>query len=378
MIRVALVLQEPTPYRAPHLARIAARPELDVHVAYAARTVQRRTWTLPDDGAVYLGGRSLPLARLLHHDYPLTLSVWPWLERLRPGAVVVGGWSTSATQLAIAWCRRRGVPYVLMSDNHLRELRPAWVRALKRVVLRAVVPQAAGWLVPGRLAREHIVRYGADPAGIVELPLTVDVEALAAVAGELAGRRAGIRERLGIAPGAVVVLSVGRLIPFKGFDVLLRAVAGSKAPLHLVLAGAGPLEQELRAEAGRLGVAATFAGFVEGEALHELFAAADVFALLSRREVWGVAVNEAMAFGLPLVLSDAVGAAGDLLGDGENGVLVPSEDVGAAARALERLAADPALRNELGAASRRRIEDWGYARGADELVALLERVSAGR
>lgn len=380
MIRVAFVLQEPTPYRSPHLARIAARPELDVHIAYAARTVQRRTWTVADETAVYLGGRSLPLGRLLHHDYPLTLSVWPWLERLRPDVVVVGGWSTSATQLAILWCRRRGVPYVLMSDNHLLEPRPAWVRAVKRIVLGRIVPQAAGWLVPGRLARDHIVHYGAETHGIVELPLTVDVEALERRADELEPRRAEIRARLGVEPDAVMVLSVGRLIGFKGLDVLVRAVAAgtSSTPLHLVVAGSGPLEAEVRAEIARHGVTATMVGFVEGEALHELYAAADVFALLSRREPWGVVVNEAMAFGLPLLLSYAIGAAADLLVEGRNGFRVPAEDVGAAAAALDRLAADPALRRELGSVSRSRVKAWGYERGADDLVRLLQRVTFAR
>lgn len=381
MTRVAFVLQEPTPYRTPHLAALRSRPELDVTVVYAAATVQRRSWTVEDD-AVYLEGPRLPLTRILHHDYPVTFSVWPLLGRLRPDAVVIGGWSTSATQLAILWCRTHRVPYLLASDNHLLERRPRWVRALKRIVLPRIVPQAAGWLVPGSRAREHIVHYGADPRRVVDFPLTVDVPAMLGRAAELAGRRDELRARIGVGPETTVVLSVGRLIEFKAHDVLLRAVAraGSIAgsPLHLVLAGDGPLEARLRQEARSLGAPMTFTGFVENDALLELYAAADIFALLSRRELWGVVVNEAMCFGLPLVLSSAVGAAADLLVDGRNGFLVPPDDDGAAAAALARLAASPELRAAAGAASRALIEPWGYTRGSDELVALLEEVTAAR
>ena len=81
------------------------------------------------------------------------------------------------------------------------------------------------------------------------------------------------------------------------------------------------------------------AGDVDWERIVELYVAADVFALLSEREPWAVVVNEAAACGLPLVLSDRVGAAHDLLRDGENGVLVAAGDVGGAAAALRELAA---------------------------------------
>lgn len=381
MIRVVFVLQEPTPYRTPHLAVLRSRPELDVTVVYAAPTVQRRSWTVDDD-AIYLEGPRLPLARVLHHDYPVTPSVWPLLGRLRPDAVVVGGWSTSATQLAVIWCRTHGIPYLLMSDNHLLERRPAWVRALKRVVLPRVVPQAAGWLVPGSRARDHIVHYGADPARVVDFPLTVDVPAMLERAAVLEERRTAIRSRLGIAHDAVAVLGVGRLIEFKAPEILVRAVARAGARsarrLHLLIAGDGPLDEAVRAEAEELGVAATFAGFVEGDDLLELYAAADVFALLSRRELWGVVVNEAMCFGLPLVLSSAVGAAADLLVEERNGLLVPPDDVEAAAAALAKLAASEPRRAAMGAASRELIAPWGYARGGDELVALLQEVTAER
>src|SRR5579862_8966145 len=133
MTRVVFVLQEPTPYRTPHLQALADRGDLDVTIVYAARTVQRRAWSIPNenDRIVYLAGPSLPATRILQHDYALTPQVWPLLTRLRPDVVVVGGWSLMATQLAIAWARAHRVPYLLMSDNHLLEPRPAWVRTVK-------------------------------------------------------------------------------------------------------------------------------------------------------------------------------------------------------------------------------------------------------
>ena len=377
-IRVAVVTGEPTPYRIPHLRALAARPELDVTVFYAAPTVQRRTWELEHDEAVYLSGPKLPLARVLHHDYALTPGIWRRLERGRFQLVVVGGWSLMATQLAILWCRLRRVPYVLMSDNHLLEPRSRWVRAVKRVVLPRLVPQAAAWLVPGSLARDHIVRYGARPDRTVIFPLTVDVDALAFRADELRPRRGGLRSRLGIEEGAVAILQVGRLIELKAPDDLVRAVARARPetalPLALVLVGEGPEEQRLQALACDLDVRTVFAGMLAGEDLIAAYVAADVFALVSRREPWGVVVNEAMASGLPLVLSDRVGAAGDLLEPGANGELVPAGDVAAQGAALAKLATDPELRNAYGRRSRELVSGWGYEASVDAFVKLAQEI----
>jgi len=100
-----------------------------------------------------------------------------------------------------------------------------------------------------------------------------------------------------------------------------------------------------------------------------------VFALLSEREPWAVVVNEAAACGLPLVLSDRVGAAHDLLRDRENGFLVGAGDVDAASTALRRLAADPTLRHAYGARSRELAQDWGYGPSvAGFLAAVREAV----
>ena len=102
------------------------------------------------------------------------------------------------------------------------------------------------------------------------------------------------------------------------------------------------------------------AGDVPWERIAETYVAADVFALLSDWEPWGVVVNEAAACGLPLVLSDQVGAAADLLVDGENGALVAAGDVAGAAAALRRYAEDPAARLAAGARSREIVSGWGY------------------
>ena len=380
-VRVAAVFPEPTPYRAPLLDRIAASSEIDLTVIYAAGTVADRTWRVePKHRAVFLRGLRLPGARrVLHHDYPVTPGVVGALMDAQPDVVVVSGWSTFAAQAAITWCGIQDTPYLLVVESHDEGPRAGWRRTVKGTVVPPIVERAAGLLVTGTLARDSMIARGAHPERVRVFANTIDVEDFGEQADRLAGRRADVRRMLGAASEDVVVLSVARLAPEKGLDVLVRAVAAADNPrLVLVVAGEGSERARLADLAGELSVRLALAGDVDWQRIVELYVAADVFALLSQREPWAVVVNEAAACGLPLVLSDRVGAAHDLLRDGENGALVGAGDVDAAGRALQELAADPELRRAQGARSREFARDWGYGPSVERFLEAVREAVADR
>jgi glycosyltransferase involved in cell wall biosynthesis len=372
-VRVVVVSPEPTPYRAPLFDRVAERAELELTVVYQAHTVAGRAWAVElRHRAVFLRGVRIPgVRRLLRHDYPVTPGVVRALRGASPDVVVVSGWSTFASQAAVAWCRRHGVPYLLLVSSHDDEPRAGWRRRPREALVGRIIDGASGALVLGTLSRRGLEVRGLDPARIGVFANTIDVASWTARAAGLSVRRVEIRAELDVAPHEVVVLSVARLSPEKELDDLVRAVAEAGTELALVVAGSGPERVALEGLARELGVRLLLVGDVGAERLAELYVAADVFALLSSREPWGVVVNEAAASGLPLLLSDRVGAAPDLLRDGENGDLVAVGDVAAASVALRRLVADPAWRNRAGATSRLVMNDWGYDPSVD---AFVERV----
>lgn len=366
-VRVVAVMPEPTPYRSPLFDLLAVRPELDLTVVYSSGAIAGNAWELhPAHPHLVLRGLRVPCgAKVLRHDYPVTPGIVVELERLRPRCVVVTGWSTFASQAAILWCRARRVPYVLIVESHDADPRAGWRRAVKGTVVPRVVRGASSVLVAGTLARESMVARGADLERIRVFANTVDVERFAVEADSVRTEHDGF-----------VVLSVARLSREKGIDVLLRAAAEAGGDAHVVLVGGGPDRPALEQLARDLGVRVTFRGVLPWDELVEQYVAADVFALLSRHEPWGVVVNEAAACGLPLVLSEHVGAHCDLLRPGENGFLVPPDDVASTAAALRMLATDPALRARAGAASRRIVADWGYEPSIEAFVAaVLEAVS---
>src|SRR5215204_2979643 len=176
-LRVTVVSPEPTPYRARLFDAVAARPDIDLTVIYAAETVAGRTWTVePRHRAVFLRGVGVPGAKLvLRHDYPITPGVLRALSSARPDCVVVSGWSTFASQAALAWCRARRVPYLLIVESHDQDQRSTWRRAVKGAVVPPIVRRAAGVLVTGTLARRSMLARGARPEAIRVFANTIDV-----------------------------------------------------------------------------------------------------------------------------------------------------------------------------------------------------------
>ncbi len=262
----------------------------------------------------------------------------------------------------------RAAPYVVV--GHGAEItvcgRLPVTRQLGRRVLHgaaAVVavggyPAAQFAYVAGRAVRGMIVPPGVDSSRFRPLD---DVQ------------RAAVRERFGLDAGRPLVLGLSRLVPRKGFDVVLDAVAGLP-DVQLAIAGAGRdrarLERRARANT-------TFLGRVPDADLPALYACADVFAMCCRErwagleaEGFGIVFLEAAACGVPSVAGRS-GGAHEAVVDGETGFVVPPRDVSAVRAKLHALVNDPGLRLRMGTAARRRaVEEFAYDRLVDRLAPL--------
>jgi phosphatidylinositol alpha-1,6-mannosyltransferase len=241
---------------------------------------------------------------------------------------------------------------------------------------RRVLHGAAGVVAFGDYPRVECERVARRPLRTTVIPPGVDPERFRPLD---AAARAAIRARFGL-DERPLVLGLSRLVPRKGFDVLLRAVADLGADAQLAIGGAGRDRARLERLAHRLGVSARFVGRVPDADLPALYASADVFAMLCRdrwfgleAEGFGIVFLEAAACGVPQVAGRS-GGSHEAVADGETGFVVAPRDAAAVRAALDALLSDAERRAEMGAAARHRaIASFAY----DELTARLLPIARG-
>ena len=208
-------------------------------------------------------------------------------------------------------------------------------------------------------SRTRVVYNGIDPARLLESGYD-------------------LRASLGIGRDALVIATCGSLVAGKAHDVLIRAFADlpDQATARLLVAGEGSDRVALTKLACSLGVGGRVHFLGNRDDVASVYRAADVFALASRQESFGLALAEAGLFGLPVVASN-VGGIPEVVADEETGLLVPADDVAAFSLALGRLGADPALRARLGAAGRARVgQMFNATRMAEQFEAVYEGLAA--
>jgi glycosyltransferase involved in cell wall biosynthesis len=244
-----------------------------------------------------------------------------WREEFKAHGVTrlwVEGWRFRCLWQAVFAARSSGVEVWLRGENHALAPEPVWRRLWKRPLLRLLFNRVDFFLCIGSANRNFYRLHGVPVSKLHAAPYCVDNVRFAQAAEALLPLREKLRAGWGIAPGAFVVLFCGKLIakkrPLDLPAAMTRAAAASLRPLHLLVAGDGELAENLKsALAGPGAPTGTLVGFLNQTRISEAFAAADCLVLPSDYgETWGLVVNEALASGLPAIISDHCGCSQDL------------------------------------------------------------------
>lgn len=246
--------------------------------------------------------------------------------------IVLGGYSEPTMMLAIEYLKARKIPFCMEIDGGLISADGRIKSWLKRRYLSA--PDA--WLSSGKVSSAYLTHYGAKAESIYEYPFTSMWRSEIFESLLSQQQKRNLRQKLGITEDKVII-SVGQFIYRKGFDILLRAASQLGDDVGVYIVGGKPTEEYLALQQELNLLHVHFVGFTPKQELAEYFDAADVFAMPTRRDVWGLVVSEAMAHGLPVVSTDQCVAGMELVRDGENGYIVPVDDPDAMADALLRV-----------------------------------------
>lgn len=279
------------------------------------------------------------------------------LDRHDFDALVIHGiYDSAAVWQGIWWCRRRKRPYLLRCDGNVKKETDAPGRRLLRHALaRRNIRRAGALLCIGSQNCKYYSFFGAQERQMFMAPWEIDYPELQAHLDIALPRRGELRSALGV-KDQVVVSSIGRLYSLKGFQDVITAVTrlvSEGLPVTLLIAGDGPYRQHLEALAARAPVGAVrLLGNLTRHGIVELLVSSDVFVLCSHVEAWGLVVNEAALAGLPLLTSDAVGAAPDLIVPARNGFVYPARDTRRLYELLREMVARKDLRESMGRGSR--------------------------
>jgi 1,2-diacylglycerol 3-alpha-glucosyltransferase len=319
---------------------------------------------------------------------PLRQKMRKALATVDPAVAMIPGWATPASLIALEWCLQNQRSAVVMSESNAFDRKRS---ALREGIKRIIVSLFSAGLAGGQLQREYLVTLGLPRNQVFTGYDVVDNEYFRQKAEEVRSQATEVRRKYGL-PGNYFLASA-RFVPKKNLSTLIRAyaryrqlagnrdsgqLAADNGPWNLVLLGDGPLRAVLCRLISDLGLHrhVHLPGFIQYPELPAYYGLADTFVHASITEQWGLVVNEAMATGLPVIVSNRCGCVPDLVAEGRNGFTFDPESVGSLGKLMMHISrlSEPHL-EEMRKESRRIVAGFTpthFATAAQRVVAVAK------
>ena len=361
----------PSPYRVDFFNLLGEKCHLTVLFEKEKASDRNKNWAaagLKSFKGVILNGVSTGA------DNAFCPSVAKWLHKNEYDIIVITNYSTPTGILAIQILKCRRIPFVIEVDGGFAKNG----RGTKEKIKKYLLGSAEYWLSSGKITTEYLTSYGAQNDRVFWYPFTSLRQS--EIAGDICdiNEKEQLRRELSIR-GERVVITVGQFIHRKGFDVLIKAWADMDSRYTLLIIGGGELESEYRKSIERLSLDnIMLISFKRKEELFKYYKAADLFVLPTREDIWGLVVNEAMACRLPVITTDKCIAGVELIGDNENGFVIPVENIEMLSEKINEILSDEALQNEMAHKSLERIKDFTLEKMVQVHMDIFEEVCTNR
>lgn len=311
-------------------------------------------------------------------NYEIPKIIW----KEKPDYVLINSWSYFSDWLVIFSCLFSKAKLCLRSENPLcHEFRKAkWKIRVKKIILGFLFKKVDLFFYIGEENKGFLKFYGADERKMIFTPYAVDNDYFQKEYERLKDKKEELRKELGIPIDSIIVLFVGKLISkkrpldiLKAYHLIIKENQQFKDKIYLLYVGDGGLKKEIEnfvKENNLSNVKIT--GFVSQKEISKYYTIADIFVLPSDvGETWGLVVNEAMNFGLPIIVSDMVGCGPDLVKHGENGFIFKTGSIEELSDYLEKLMLNNELRKEFGQKSREIVKNYSYQKSAENILKAI-------
>ena len=382
MKKLAIISTHPIQYYAPVFQLLHSRGNIDIKVFYTWGEASAHKF---DPGFNKKIKWDVPLLEGYHYEWVNNTSkhpgthhfngiINPWLadqiKNWEPDALLVYGWSFQSHLKVLRYFKKK-LPVLFRGDSTLLDEEKGVKAVLKTVFLKWVYRHVDHAFYPGANAKAYFKKYGLKEDQLIFAPQAVENKRFAAARNEEAG---SLRENLGLGDDDVLVLFAGKFEEKKSPLQLLDAFLSlNKAGAHLLFVGNGPLEQSLKLKAGK-NDHIHFMEFQNQSQMPVVYHACDLFCLPSKGpgETWGLAVNEAMASGKAVLVSDKVGAAADLVKPNQNGDIFTAGVLADLAAKLDKLMSrGKATLADLGENSKQLIEKLTFEAQAEVIETVV-------
>lgn len=369
-LRVLLTTNIPAPYMIDYLTELGRKTELTVLFEVAKAKDRDDSWYGNENknfNAVFLNG--IPCGS----ETGFSLKVLKYLSVKKFDRIIIADPTTPTGIVALLYCRWLRVPFILQSEGGIS----GTGNGLKEKFKKYIMEKAEYYLTGMGGENDYFLRYGATNDRLKSYPFSsLSNQDLLNAKELLKLNKSEHRRNLGISE-RYVVLSVGRFSYLKGYgkgyDILMRMAERTEKDIGFYIVGDEPTQEFLCWKKEKNLEHVHFVPFKSKNELAYYYAAADVFAILSRGDTWGLVVNEAMSYGLPVVSSDKCVAGVELIQHGVNGFVVPLEDENDIFKLITELVYDEKKRTEFGRASLKKIEAYSTENMADVIYAELRR-----
>jgi glycosyltransferase involved in cell wall biosynthesis len=386
--RLAIIVSHPIQYYVPLYQRLALRDDVTIKLFFTWHAGQA---AVEDRGFKTQVAWDIPLTE--GYEFELVPNVSShqgthWFFGLRnpslvarviawrPDAVHITGWAWFSHFMALRALRKERIPTLFRGDSHLLDTRQSGARWwLKRTLLKRVFSWPTAFLVTGAANRAYYEAFGVVPGRLFPCPHSIDVIRFAEPAEALEKEADQWRQQLGIARNSCVFLFAGKFERKKQPVELMLAVQALTNPKPvLVMVGSGELETEVKALAAASPERFRVLPFQNQSGMSVVYRIGDLFVLPSAfGETWGLAVNEALACGRPVLVSDRVGCAADVV-DASCGWVFSWADCSALTRALTEIPRDRNKLLQMGRNSPKRAWSFDVARTEESLMNCLQQV----